>query len=114
MEFGLGADNRAGCVRGDDGGGCWSSRRWCLRRGTGLRSALKRNDRDTSAVFFTSFSLRQLIEAPHIRVFCTFLWLAIDFHIGGSKIRIFAEQKYLYEDKEKNVILVFKAVLFLF
>lgn len=40
MEFGLQADGRAGWVRGDDGdGGYWSSRRWCLRRGTVLRSA---------------------------------------------------------------------------
>lgn len=46
MEFDLEADGLAGCVRGDDDGdddgGCWSSRRWCLRCGTVLRPALKR------------------------------------------------------------------------
>lgn len=56
MEFGLEADGRAGCVRGDDGGddgGCWSSRRWCLRRGTVLRSALKCQQ----SGYISSFSL---------------------------------------------------------
>lgn len=62
MEFGLEADGRAGCARGDDGGsdgGCWCSRRWCLRRGTVLRS-LKRQRSEYVSSFFTPFSLRQL------------------------------------------------------
>lgn len=71
MEFGLEADGRTGCARGDDGDsdGGWGSRRWCLRRGTVLRSALKRQRSGyVSTFFFTPFSLRQLIESPYSRI----------------------------------------------
>ena len=74
MEFGLEADDRADCVRSDDGGDgggdCWSSRRQCLRRGTVLRSALKRQRSRYVSNSFHSFLLTSVdtIEAPYLRI----------------------------------------------
>lgn len=73
MEFGLEADGRAGCVRGDDddgGDGYWSSRQWCLRRGTVLWSTLKRQRSGYVSSFFHSFLLTSVdtIEPPYSRI----------------------------------------------
>lgn len=93
MEFGLEADGRAGWARGDDGGsdgGCWSSRRWCLRRGTVLRLALKRQRSGYVSSFFFSLlssyvSLYDRISIFAHSLFTYFSQFAVSFHIDGSK-----------------------------
>lgn len=97
MEFGLEADNRAGCVRGDDGGddgdGCWSSHRWGLRRDTVLRSVLKCQRSGYVSSFFHSFLLTSVdtVEAPYSRI----------SHIscGSPLISTLADRKFAYSQR---------------